>query len=77
MAEYEENYGQYSNQGQYSGLNIEDQSVAPPTTAQAASNVQYNAPPVQPMYTNDPQYQQGKAYWEILVDVLWWVWANL
>lgn len=89
MTQYQENYGQYSHQEQYSGLNLEDQSVAPPTAAgplgsgynnpgvqqalytgdvpaaAAPPNAQYNAPPVQPMYTSDPQYQQGKAYWRI------------
>lgn len=86
MAEYQENYGQYSNRGEYSGLNIEDQTVAPPAaswgpgynnppqtswTGDAAmpSNAQYGAPPVQPMYTGDPQYTQFQQGGSIFMSI--------
>lgn len=81
MAQFSEEYGQYSANSQqgYSGFNIEDQSEAQPQWSTAAGyNIPsgeqtswqqqqqqtvpptslYSAPPVQPMYGNDPQYQQ-------------------
>jgi hypothetical protein len=51
MAQYPENYGQYSQQGEYSGLNIEDQSVAPPTGAVGSWGSGYN--PQQPSWSSD------------------------
>ncbi len=37
------------------------------TGGDAAARAPYSAPPVQPMYANDPQYQQGGQFVVVLI----------
>lgn len=80
MAEGYGQYSSDNYQGQHHGLNIEDQSEASwqgsynPTEQQApawapppsSSYYGHGAPPVQPMYTSEPQFQQSKCVVNVL-----------
>ena len=80
MAQFSDEYGQYSTsgqQGQQSGLDIENQSEQPQWNQDWTQASGYNVPsggwttessvpqysvPSQPGYDNNPQFQQGKNY---------------